>query len=55
MFLGLFWDPLYGFHVWLAGVLNIDKNVVKIHNHKDIELFGKDLINITLKASWSVE
>ena len=51
----LFQDPLYGFHVWLTGVLDIDQNVVQIYNHEDIELLGEDLIDIALKAIWSVK
>lgn len=46
-FLELFEDPADGFNVGLARVL---QNVVQIHDNKNIELFGEDLIDVVLKA-----
>ena len=30
--------------------INIDKNIVQIHNDKNIKLLGKNLIDISLEA-----
>ena len=35
-------------------MINADKSIVQIHNNKDVKLFSKDLINISLKAYWYV-
>ncbi len=51
VFSGLFQDSAYGFHLWLAGVLGIDQNVVQIHDNKDVKLLSEDLVNIPLEAS----
>ena len=50
-FLELFEDPADSFNVGLARVLGMDQNVVQIHDNKNIELFGEDLIDVALKAS----
>lgn len=50
MALGLVKDLAYGLHVRLACVLNIDQNIVQIHNNKDVKLFSKIFINIALKT-----
>ena len=31
-------------------IINVDKNIIQIYNNKDVEFFGKYLINISLKA-----
>lgn len=37
--------------MWTSFLLfSVDENIVLIHNNKDIELFDKDFINISLKA-----
>lgn len=43
-------DPAYGFYVWLAWIFGINQNVIQIHNEKNIKLFGKNLIDVTLKT-----
>lgn len=47
-------DPVYDFHVWLAKVFSVDQDIVQIYDHKDVKLFGEDLIDIALEASWSI-
>ena len=44
----------HDFHETLILILNVDKNVIQIHNDKDIELFCQDLVDITLEAGQSV-
>ncbi len=43
--------PLNGLGVLFALVLNVDKDVIEIHYHKNVKLFGQDLVDITLKRS----
>ena len=31
-------------------ITSVDKNVVQIHNNKNVKLFGKDLVDKFLKA-----
>ena len=38
----------------LAGVPGIDQNFVQINNDKNVELLRKDLVDVSLKASWSI-
>ena len=35
-------------------IINIDKDVVQIHNDKDIELLSKDLVDKSLETYWCV-
>ena len=35
--------------MFLALILNIDENVIKVHYHKNVELFCQDLVDVTLK------
>ncbi len=51
MFLELLQDLLYGFHVWLAKMLDIDQNVMQLHHYKHIKLLSKDLVDVVLKTS----
>ncbi len=37
-----------------ALTLSIDEDVIEIHYYKDVELFGQDFVNVTLKRSWCV-
>ncbi len=46
VFLKLFQGLLYDFYIWLTEVFSINQNVIK-----DMKLFSKDLIDITLKTS----
>ena len=41
-------------YVWLARVLGIEQNIIQVDNDKDVQFFGKDFVNVTLEASWSV-
>lgn len=38
----------------LCFIFNIDKDVIKIYNNKDIDLFYQNLINISLKYSYYI-
>lgn len=40
--------------MWLAGILSLDEDIIQVDYDKDIELLGEDLIDISLKASWSL-
>lgn len=53
MLLELLYNPLYSVHMWLAGVLGIDQDIVEVYYHKDIKFFDKNLIDVSLEASWS--
>lgn len=55
MFLKLIKDLGYGFYIQLACIFNINQNTIQIYDGKDIKLFSKYLINITLKTSQSIE
>lgn len=35
-------------------IINVSENVVQIYNDKDVVLFGKDLIDISLEACWCI-
>ena len=37
--------------MFFAFTLSIDKNVIEIHYHKNVELLGQDLIGVALKRS----
>ena len=39
----------------LSGVFNIDQDIIKIYNDKDILFFSWYLINISLKSSQDIE
>ncbi len=34
-----------------ALILSVDEDVIEIHNHKNVELLGQDLVDVTLKRS----
>ena len=38
----------------MTSLLNIDEDVIKIYYDKDVKLFGKNFIDITLKTSQSI-
>ena len=40
--------------MWQAWPLDIDKDIIKIHNNKDVKLFKEDFIDIALKTGRSV-
>ena len=43
-------NPSNGIDVSFAWVLNIDEDVIKVNNDKNIEFLGQDLVNIALEA-----
>ena len=45
---------LYNINVEMAWILDINKDIIKINNGKDVELLGQDFIDITCKASWYI-
>lgn len=47
-------DQVDGLHMWLACLLGIDQDVVRIYDDKDIELFSEDFADIALKTGWRV-
>lgn len=50
----LFWNPPYGCNVNIFVIINEDEYIVQIYNNKDIKLFGKNFVNIFLKACWYI-
>ena len=48
-------NPSNGIDVSLAWILNVDEDVIKVNNDKDIEFLGQDLVNIALEISRYVE
>ncbi len=45
---------LNGFYVLFSLTLSINKNVIKIHDNKDVKLLRQDLVYITLKRGWYI-
>ena len=43
-------NPSNGSDVSLTWVFNVDRNVIKVNNDKDIEFLSHDLVNIALEA-----
>lgn len=39
----------------MAGICSIDQDVIEIYHNTDINLFRKNIINITLKTSWYID
>ena len=37
-----------------AFTFGIDKDIIKVHNHENIELFCQDCIDIALKCDWCI-
>ena len=48
-FVQLVKDLTYNLDMTLSFVLDIDENIIQIHNNKDIKFFYKDFINIVLE------
>ena len=40
--------------VSLVCIFDIDQDVIQVNNYKNIKFFGQDLIDVTLKAGWSI-
>lgn len=51
MFSQLFEKPFNG--IYLIHLINVNQNVIQVYNDKTVQLFGQDLVDITLKASLS--
>ena len=54
VFLELHQELPHYIYVWLARVLGINQNVIWIDNDKNVQFLGKNFVNVTLGASWSV-
>ena len=50
----LFQNPPYGCNVIIPIIINVNEDVIQIHDDKDIELFSKDLVDVSLEAYWCV-
>ncbi len=46
--------PSNGLDVLFALVFSVDKDVIKIYYHENVELLGQDLVDVTLKRGRSV-
>ena len=46
--------PLYGRDVSISVIIGIDEDVVQIYDNKDIKLFSKNLVDVSLEAGWRV-
>ena len=46
--------PLYGRDVSISVIISVNENVVQIHDDKDVKLFSKDLVDVSLEAGWRV-
>ena len=44
------WDPPHGFYVTLTLILSVAKEVIQVHDDKDIKLFCQDHIDVILEA-----
>ncbi len=42
--------PSNGFYILFASCFDIDKDVIKVHYHKNVELHYYDLVDIALKC-----
>lgn len=51
LFPKLFQHSINDVNLWLTNILAIYQNIIKIYNNKNVEIFEKDLVNITLKTS----
>ena len=47
-------NSMYCLDVAFALILDVDENIIQIHNDEDIELFRKDFIDVTLECCRSV-
>ena len=46
----LFQNLPYGCDVSISVIINMDENVIQIHNDKDVKLLSKDLVDIFLEV-----
>lgn len=54
VFLQLIENLLNGLYVCFCLILCVDKNVIKVHNNKNLKLFHWDLVDIIPKRRWGV-
>lgn len=54
MFLEMIKNSAHGLHLRLTGVFGIAQNIVQIHNNKQVELLGKDHVDVALEAGRSI-
>ena len=55
MLLSLLQHPSNGLHVFFALTLGINKDVIKIHYYKNVELFCHNLVDIILECRRCVD
>ena len=41
-------------NVSLACILGVDQDIIQVNNHKNVEFFARDLIDVILEAGWCV-
>lgn len=46
---------MHNLNVLLIKILDIYQNIVQIYNNKNVQLFSKNLVVLSLKASWCVK
>ena len=54
IFLQKIQHSLHGFYITLAFIFSVNKDVIQVNDDKNIELLGRDLINIALEAGRSI-
>ena len=47
-------NPMHCLDMAFSLIFDVDKDIIQIHNNKDIEFFRKNLIDIALKCCQSV-
>ena len=50
-----FENLLNSFHVILAGVFEVNQNVIKVYNEKNIKYFYQNFVDVTLKAGRNIK
>ena len=48
----LFQNLPYGCDMIISIIINVNEDVVQIHNNENVKLFSKDLVNVFLEACW---
>ena len=46
--------PLYDQDVSRSVIISVDEDIVQINDDKDVQLFSKDLVDVSLEAGWRV-
>ena len=47
--------PLNSLYMLFALALSLDKDVIKVHYHKDVKLLRQDLIDVTLERGQCID